>query len=150
MSWSEDRVYTFSERAGCSSTARAAWPLRSLRTDSVNRACCISFFTLEMIFLASSSRLLFFVLIQRICHAPCTKSVLNGSHIRGELLEMPVKQGSGIRKSGKVFGQGQKTPKMVRAGLYARVSTQDQQTLPMQTEPCASMPRGAAGPSPCR
>jgi DNA invertase Pin-like site-specific DNA recombinase len=45
---------------------------------------------------------------------------------------VPIKQGSGIRKSGKVFGQGQKTPKMVRAGLYARVSTQDQQTLPMQ------------------
>src|ERR1022692_501882 len=45
---------------------------------------------------------------------------------------MPVKQGSGIRKCGRVFGQGQKTAKMVRAGLYARVSTQDQQTLPMQ------------------
>lgn len=46
---------------------------------------------------------------------------------------MPVKQGSGIRKSGRVFGQEQKTAKMVRAGLYARVSTQDQQTLPMQS-----------------
>lgn len=45
---------------------------------------------------------------------------------------MPVKQGSGFRKSGRVFGQGQKTAKMVRVGLYARVSTQDQQTLPMQ------------------
>ena len=45
---------------------------------------------------------------------------------------MPVKQGSGSRKSGKVFGQGQKNAKMVRAALYARVSTQDQQTLPMQ------------------
>ena len=45
---------------------------------------------------------------------------------------MPVKQGSGIRKSGRVFGQGQKADKTVRAGLYARVSTQDQQTLPMQ------------------
>jgi putative DNA-invertase from lambdoid prophage Rac len=45
---------------------------------------------------------------------------------------MPVKQGSDNRKSGKVFGQGQKNVKMVRAGLYARVSTQDQQTLPMQ------------------
>jgi predicted site-specific integrase-resolvase len=45
---------------------------------------------------------------------------------------MPVKQGSGIKKSGKVFGQGQKTAKTIRAGLYARVSTQDQQTLPMQ------------------
>jgi DNA invertase Pin-like site-specific DNA recombinase len=46
---------------------------------------------------------------------------------------VPVKQGSGIKKSGKVFGHGQKRAKMVRAGLYARVSTQDQQTLPMQS-----------------
>src|ERR1035437_9245680 len=53
--------------------------------------------------------------------------------MRGELSEMPVKQGSGIRKSGKVFGQGQKAAKTIRAGLYARVSTQDQQTLPMQS-----------------
>jgi DNA invertase Pin-like site-specific DNA recombinase len=45
---------------------------------------------------------------------------------------VPAKQGSGSRKSGKVFGQGQKNAKMVRAALYARVSTQDQQTLPMQ------------------
>jgi len=52
--------------------------------------------------------------------------------MRGEPREMPVKQGSGIRKSGRVFGQGQKTAKTIRAGLYARVSTQDQQTLPMQ------------------
>jgi putative DNA-invertase from lambdoid prophage Rac len=49
-----------------------------------------------------------------------------------ERREVPVKQGSGIRKSGKVFGQRQKTAKTVRAALYARVSTQDQQTLPMQ------------------
>jgi DNA invertase Pin-like site-specific DNA recombinase len=45
---------------------------------------------------------------------------------------MPVKQGSGIKKSGRVFGQGQKASKTIRAGLYARVSTQDQQALPMQ------------------
>jgi DNA invertase Pin-like site-specific DNA recombinase len=45
---------------------------------------------------------------------------------------VPINQGSGIRKSGRVFGQGQKAAKTVRAGLYARVSTQDQQTLPMQ------------------
>jgi len=45
---------------------------------------------------------------------------------------MPVKQGSEVKKSGRVFGQGQKIAKMVRAGLYARISTQDQQTLPMQ------------------
>ena len=46
---------------------------------------------------------------------------------------MPIKQGPDIRKSVKVFGQGKKTAKTVRAGLYARVSTQDQQTLPMQS-----------------
>jgi putative DNA-invertase from lambdoid prophage Rac len=45
---------------------------------------------------------------------------------------VPVKRGFGIRKSAKFFGQGQKNAKMVRAALYARVSTQDQQTLPMQ------------------
>jgi hypothetical protein len=39
---------------------------------------------------------------------------------------MPVKQGSGIGKSGKVFGHGQKNAGMVRAGLYAHVSTEDQ------------------------
>jgi len=43
-----------------------------------------------------------------------------------------VKQGSGSTKSAKVFGQGQKNAKMVLSALYARVSTQDQQTLPMQ------------------
>ena len=48
------------------------------------------------------------------------------------LREVPVKQESGIKKSEKVFGHGQNSAKMVRAGLYARVSTQDQQTLPMQ------------------
>ena len=52
--------------------------------------------------------------------------------MRGEHREMPVKQGSSSRKSGKVFGQGLKAAKTIRAGLYARVSTQDQQTLPMQ------------------
>jgi hypothetical protein len=51
---------------------------------------------------------------------------------------MPVKQGAGTEKSGKVFGQGPKTAKTIRAGLYARVSTQDQQTLPCRAGPCAS------------
>ena len=45
---------------------------------------------------------------------------------------MPVRQGSVIKKSRGVFGQGQKTAKTIRVGLYARVSTLDQQTLPMQ------------------
>src|SRR5664280_1266247 len=35
-------------------------------------------------------------------------------------------------KSGRVFGQARKSPKTFRAGLYARVSTHDQKTLPMQ------------------
>jgi hypothetical protein len=35
-------------------------------------------------------------------------------------------------KSARVFGQGQKPLKMFRAGLYARVYTHDQKTLPMQ------------------
>jgi putative DNA-invertase from lambdoid prophage Rac len=35
-------------------------------------------------------------------------------------------------KSDNVFGQRRKRSKMLRAGLYARVSTIDQQTLPMQ------------------
>jgi hypothetical protein len=45
---------------------------------------------------------------------------------------MPVKRTSNEAKSQRVFGQARKAPKMLRAGLYARVSTLDQQTLPMQ------------------
>jgi putative DNA-invertase from lambdoid prophage Rac len=45
---------------------------------------------------------------------------------------MPVKWGSQKAKSDNVFGQRRKRSKMLRAGLYARVSTIDQQTLPMQ------------------
>jgi putative DNA-invertase from lambdoid prophage Rac len=35
-------------------------------------------------------------------------------------------------KSHRVFGQARKQGKMFRAGLYARVSTNDQQTIPLQ------------------
>ena len=46
---------------------------------------------------------------------------------------MPVKRASAKRKSRRVFGHPGKSSKAVlRAGLYARVSTNDQQTLPMQ------------------
>jgi DNA invertase Pin-like site-specific DNA recombinase len=45
---------------------------------------------------------------------------------------MPVKRASQKAKSDNVFGQARKSSKMFRAGLYARVSTNDQQTLPMQ------------------
>jgi DNA invertase Pin-like site-specific DNA recombinase len=45
---------------------------------------------------------------------------------------MPIKRASEKAKSGYVFGQARKATKMLRAGLYARVSTNDQQTLAMQ------------------
>ncbi len=47
--------------------------------------------------------------------------------------EMPGKQGSRTAKPRRVFGHSGKRAKTgLRAGLYARVSTHDQQTLPMQ------------------
>ena len=46
--------------------------------------------------------------------------------------KMPVKRTSAKPKTKDVFGQSRKPAKMLRAGLYARVSTLDQQTLPMQ------------------
>jgi DNA invertase Pin-like site-specific DNA recombinase len=46
---------------------------------------------------------------------------------------MPAKRDFPTTKSHNVFGQARKPAKMFRAGLYARVSTNDQQTLPMQS-----------------
>ena len=46
---------------------------------------------------------------------------------------MPVKRASQKAKSEHVFGQARKPAKMFRTGLYARVSTNDQQTLAMQS-----------------
>lgn len=45
---------------------------------------------------------------------------------------MPVKWPFRKAKSANVFGQPRTSTKMLRAGLYARVSTNDQQTLAMQ------------------
>ena len=45
---------------------------------------------------------------------------------------MPAKRTIPEPKSKRVFGRSRKPVKMLRAGLYARVSTLDQQTLPMQ------------------
>jgi putative DNA-invertase from lambdoid prophage Rac len=45
---------------------------------------------------------------------------------------MAAKQDFPKTKSHNVFGQPRSKPKMFRAGLYARVSTNDQHTLPMQ------------------
>ena len=47
---------------------------------------------------------------------------------------MPVKRASPKAKSEDVFGQARRRPKMLRAGLYARISTNDQQTLAMQNQ----------------
>jgi DNA invertase Pin-like site-specific DNA recombinase len=48
----------------------------------------------------------------------------------GSTPEMPAKRASQKPKSRRVFGHGPKT--QIRAGLYARVSTHDQQTLRLQ------------------
>jgi len=45
---------------------------------------------------------------------------------------MAGKQASAKADSHRVFGQPRKQSKMFRAGLYARVSTNDQQTIPLQ------------------
>jgi putative DNA-invertase from lambdoid prophage Rac len=50
----------------------------------------------------------------------------------GDIPKCPENGLSKKAKSGHVFGQAQRRPKMLRAGLYARVSTNDQQTLAMQ------------------
>jgi putative DNA-invertase from lambdoid prophage Rac len=47
-------------------------------------------------------------------------------------LEMAAKRASEKAKSPRVFGQARKPTKMFRAGLYARVSTSGQQTIPLQ------------------
>lgn len=46
---------------------------------------------------------------------------------------MAAKRAFPKAKPGHVFGQARKPAKMFRAGLYARVSTNDQQTLAMQS-----------------
>src|ERR1035438_10075765 len=46
--------------------------------------------------------------------------------------EVTAKRASEKAKSRRVFGQARKPAKMFRAGLYARVSTNDQQTIPLQ------------------
>ena len=46
--------------------------------------------------------------------------------------EVSAKRASEKAKSRRVFGQAPKPAKMVRVGLYARVSTNDQQAIPLQ------------------
>jgi predicted site-specific integrase-resolvase len=47
---------------------------------------------------------------------------------------MAAKRTTTTAKSKGVFGQPQARAKMFRAGLYARVSTHDQKTLPLQIQ----------------
>ena len=49
----------------------------------------------------------------------------------GDISEMAAKRAFPKAKSDHVFGQRRKPSKMFRVGLYARVSTNDQQILPM-------------------
>lgn len=49
------------------------------------------------------------------------------------MAEMRQKRALSRTNFGRVFGQGAKSAKTVRVGLYARVSTHDQQTLPLQS-----------------
>jgi DNA invertase Pin-like site-specific DNA recombinase len=49
-----------------------------------------------------------------------------------ERSEVTAKLASGKAKSRRVFGQARKPAKVFRAGIYARVSTNDQQTIPLQ------------------
>jgi len=47
-------------------------------------------------------------------------------------IEVAAKRASEKAKSQRVFGQARGPAKMFRAGIYARVSTNDQQTIPLQ------------------
>jgi DNA invertase Pin-like site-specific DNA recombinase len=53
--------------------------------------------------------------------------------MREKHAEVTAKRASENGKSSNLFGHARKSAKMFRAGLYARVSTNDQQTLPMQS-----------------
>src|ERR1019366_1926892 len=52
--------------------------------------------------------------------------------LQEERCEVAAKRASEKAKSPKVFGQVRRPAKMFRAGIYARVSTNDQQTIPLQ------------------
>ena len=57
-----------------------------------------------------------------------------------ERSEVAAKQASAKTKPPRVFGQARKAAKMFRAGLYARVSTNDQQTILLQTRALREYP----------
>jgi hypothetical protein len=63
----------------------------------------------------------------------------------GETAEMAAKPASEKAKPQRVFGQARKPAKMFCAGLYARVSTNDQQTIPLQIRALREYAPGEAG-----
>jgi putative DNA-invertase from lambdoid prophage Rac len=52
--------------------------------------------------------------------------------MRERRIEVAAKRASAKAKSHRVFGHARKPAKMIRVGIYARVSTVDQQTIPLQ------------------
>jgi len=62
---------------------------------------------------------------------PAWPKRINGGQAE-QASRMPVKRAFEKAQLDHVFGQARQQSKMLRAGLYARVSTNDQQTLPMQ------------------
>jgi len=64
----------------------------------------------------------------------CSGHNLSSSAILSGPLKMTAKRISKSPKSDGVFDQRREAAEMLRAGLYARVSTNDQQTLPMQSQ----------------
>jgi hypothetical protein len=75
------------------------------------------------------------------------KTILSGQ-AGASLKKWGEKRGSRTLKSQKVFGNSPykaKTP--LQAGLYVRMSTQDQQTFRCKPVPCGNTPRAGAGRS---
>jgi hypothetical protein len=70
--------------------------------------------------------------------------------MREDRSEMAAKLASEKAKSPRVFGHARKPAKMFRAGLYARVSTSDQQTIPLQIRALREYAVRRVGLSPCR
>ena len=65
--------------------------------------------------------------------SPAWPKRIDCGHALGDTLKWPPNGPFQRQNRDNVFGQARKPAKMFRAGLYARVSTNDQQTLPMQS-----------------
>jgi predicted site-specific integrase-resolvase len=74
----------------------------------------------------------FWIMRHRVCCILPGRKGSTAARTKGSP-EVAAKRASDKAKSEHLFGQARKPAKMFRAGLYARVSTNDQQTLPMQS-----------------